>query len=48
MEVAKAERFWMLQAQEPMTRDMKRGQFRRLCPRVREEEIIVVGGRAVT
>ena len=32
----------MLHAQEPMTRDMKRGQFRRLCPRVREEEIIVV------
>ena len=30
-EVAKAERLRILQAQEPMASDMKRGRFRRLC-----------------
>ena len=45
-DVTKAERFWILQAQETMLSDMKRGRFRRLCPRVREDGIIVVGGRA--
>ena len=29
-----------------MLSDMKHGRFRRLCPRVREDGIIVVGGRA--
>ena len=48
VDVAKAERFWILQTQKTMKSDMKRGQFRRLCPRVREDGIIVVGGRAVT
>ena len=42
-DVAKAERFWILQAQKTMSSDMKRGRFRRLCPRVREDGIIVVG-----
>ena len=46
-EVAEAERFWILQAQEPITSDMKHGRFGRLCLRVREDGIIVVGGRAV-
>ena len=46
-EVAKAEPSWILQPHEPMTSDMKRGRFRRLCLRVREDGIIVVGGRAV-
>ena len=46
VDVTKAERFWILQAQETMLSDMKRGRFRRLCPRVREDGIIVVGGRA--
>ena len=45
-DVTKAERFWILQAQETTLSDMKRGRFRRLCPRVREDGIIVVGGRA--
>ena len=46
VDVTKAEQFWILQAQETMLSDMKRGRFRRLCPRVREDGIIVVGGRA--
>ena len=46
VDVTKAERFWILQAQETMLSDMKRGRFRRLCPRVREDGILVVGGRA--
>ena len=44
-DVAKAERFWILQDQETMSSDMKRGRFRRLSPRVRENGIIVVGLR---
>ena len=44
-DVAKAERFWILQAQETMSTHMRRGRFRRLCPRVQENGIIVVGGR---
>ena len=45
-DVIKTERFWILQAQETMLSEMKRGRFRRLCPRVLEDGIIVVGGRA--
>ena len=45
-DVTKVKRFRILQAQETMLSDMKRGRFRRLCPRVREGGIIVVGGRA--
>ena len=45
-DVTKAERFWILQAQETMLSEMKRGRFRRLCPRLLEDGIIVVGGRA--
>ena len=45
-DVTKAEQFWTLQAQETTLSDMEHGRFRRLCPRVREDGIIVVGGCA--
>ena len=45
-DVTKVEQFWILQTQETMLSDMKCGRFRRLCPRVREDGIIVIGGCA--
>ena len=44
-DITKAERFWILEAQKPMKKDMERGKYKRLCPRVRDDGVIVVGGR---
>ena len=44
-DITKAKRFWILEAQKPMKKDMKRRKYRRLCPKVRDDGVIVVGGR---
>ena len=44
-DITKAEWFWILEAQKPMKKDMERGKYKRLCPRVRDDGVIVVGGR---
>ena len=43
-DIAKAERFWILEAQTAVQKDLERGKFKRLCPRVRDGAVIVVGG----
>ena len=45
-DIRKAEEFWIKEAQTSLMTDMRSGKFKRLCPRVREDGIIVVGGRA--
>ena len=44
-DIDRAERFWILRCQKLLTADMEKGIFKRLCPRMREDGIIVVGGR---
>ena len=41
--IAKAERFLILEAQTAVRKDLERGKFKRLCPRVRDDGVIVVG-----
>ena len=41
-----AELFWIRQAQNLVKQDVQDGKYRRLCPKTREDGIIVVGGRA--
>ena len=42
----KAKLFWIRQAQNLFKQDVQDGKYRRLCPKIREDAIIVVGGRA--
>lgn len=44
-DIAKSERFWILEAQTFVEKDMERGKFKRLCPKTRNDGVIVVGGR---
>ena len=44
-DIAKAEVFWILEAQNSLRRDLKSGKFRRLCPKIRTDGVMVVGGR---
>ena len=41
-----AERFWFLESQTSMQKDIQSGKYKRLCPRKRDDGINVVGGRA--
>ena len=41
-----AERFWFLESQTSMQKDIQSGKYKRLCPRKRDDGIYVVGGRA--
>ena len=41
-----AERFWFLESQTSMQKDIQLGKYKRLCPRKRDVGISVVGGRA--
>ena len=44
-DITNAERFWILHARKSMHEDLKRGGYKRLCPRRRDDGIYVVGGR---
>ena len=44
-DIAKAEKFWILEAQKSMRRDLESGKFKRICPKTRSDGVIVVGGR---
>ena len=44
-DIAKAEHFWIIEAQKTMHGDIKRGKYKCLCPRKNEKEIYIVGGR---
>ena len=44
-DIAKAEHFWIIEAQKTMQGDIKRGKYKRLCSRKNEKEIYIVGGR---
>ena len=44
-DITNAERFWILQAQKSMHEDLKKGGYKRLCHRRRDDGIYVVGGR---
>ena len=45
-DITNAERFWILQAQKIMHEDLKKGKYKRLCPRKRNDGIYIVGGRS--
>ena len=45
LDVTKAEHFWIMEAQRNMHADIKKGKYKRLCPRKNEQGIYVVGGR---
>ena len=45
-DIDNAERFWILEAQTSMQKDIQSGKYKRLCPRKRDDGIYVVGGRA--
>ena len=44
--ITRAELFWIRECQESIQTDFKKGKYRRLCPKIREDKVIVVGGRA--
>jgi len=44
-DIADAELFWIKHAQKIMYEDIKRGKYKRLCPRTSDDGIYVVGGR---
>ena len=44
-DIAKAKTFWILEAQRSMASDVKIGKYKRLCPKTREDGVIVVGSR---
>ena len=41
-----AERFWFLESQTSMQKDIQSGKYKRLCPRKRDVGIYVAGGCA--
>ena len=41
-----AERFWFLESQTSMQKDIQSGKYKRLCPCKGDDGIYVVGGRA--
>ena len=43
-DIAKAEYFWILEAQKSMRQDLESRKSKRICPRIRSEGVIVVGG----
>ena len=45
-DVETAEVFWIKEAQRNMKNDIKNGTYRRLCPRLRDDGIYVISGRA--
>ena len=45
-EIADAERFWILRSQSTTTDDFKKRTYKRLCSRVRQDGIVVIGNRA--
>ena len=45
-DIERAEIFWIRKAQESLKEQVIEGKFKRLCPRTREDGIIVVGSRA--
>ena len=44
--IKKAEFFWYLDAQKMIKEQISRGEMKRLCPVIRDDGIVVVGGRA--
>ena len=45
-DITNAEQFWILQAQKIMHEDLKKGKYKRLCPRKRNDGIYTVVGRS--
>ena len=45
-DITNAERFWLLQAQKIMHKDLKKGKYKRLCPRKRNDGIYIEGGHS--
>lgn len=44
-DLMKADLLWIKEAQSNMNRELKKGKYKRLCPRMREDGIYVVGDR---
>ena len=45
-DIGRAEIFWIRKAQESLKEQVIEGKFKRLCPRTREDGIIVIGSHA--
>lgn len=44
-DITKAEKFWILEAQKSMRQDLENGKFKRICPKIQSDGVIVAGGR---
>ena len=44
-DIAQAEKFWIMEAQKGMYKDIEQGRYKRLCPQKNTDGIYVVGGR---
>ena len=45
-DISKSEKFWIIQSQKSISEDLRKGRYKRLCPRKRDDGIYVVGERA--
>ena len=45
-DISKSEIFWIIQSQKSISEDLRKGRYKRLCPRKRDDGIYVVGERA--
>lgn len=45
-DISKSENFWIIQSQKSISEDLRKGRYKRLCPRKRDDGIYVVGERA--
>ncbi|XP_074631204.1 uncharacterized protein LOC141889794 [Acropora palmata] len=44
-DIAKAEKFWIMEMQKPLYKDIEKGKYKLLCPRKNTNRIYVVGER---
>ena len=44
-DIAQAEKFWIMEAQKSIYKDIEQGRYKRLCPQKNTDGIYVVGGR---
>ena len=43
-DISKSEIFWIIQSQKSMSEDLRKGRYKRLCPRKRDDGITVSPG----
>ena len=43
--IAEAEVLWIIEAQKLLAEGLRRGDYKRLCPKTRDDGVVIVGGR---